>query len=241
MTSIVFAPLVPMELALPALAVAILLVVFAVWRRAPGVIFRAAAFALLALAILDPRLAEETREPRPDIAVIAHDRSASQSVDGRPERTDAGLAQLRAALAKLDNVEVREIEVKDDGRGAGPGGEVEGTRLYGALERALAQVPRGRLGAAFLLTDGQVHDAPVMPQGVLSHDAATAKASGPAGPVHVLLTGRTGERDRRVVIEQAPGFAIVGKEAAIVYRVDDAETGASSVTGRRPVSASSTR
>jgi len=234
MTSIVFAPLVPPELALPAVALAILLVGFAVWRRAPGVIFRAAAFALLALAILDPRLAEETREPRPDIAVIAHDRSASQSVDGRPERTDAGLARLRAALARLGNVEVREIEVKDLGRGAGPGGgEAEGTRLYGALERALAQVPRGRLGAAFLLTDGQVHDAPVTPQGVLSHDAETAKAAGHAGPVHVLLTGRTGERDRRVVIEQAPGFAIVGKEAAIVYRVDDAETGASSVTGRR--------
>jgi hypothetical protein len=224
MTSVVFAPLVPLALALPAVALAILLLGFAFWRRAPGVVFRAVALALLALAMLDPRLAEETREPRPDIAVIALDRSASQSVDGRPERTDAGLAQLRAALARLGNVEVREVEVKDDGRGSGPGGEAEGTRLYAALERALAQAPRGRLGAAFLLTDGQAHDAP---------DADTAKASGPAAPVHVLLTGRPGERDRRMVVEQAPGFAIVGKEASIVYRIDDAEAGASPVTGRR--------
>jgi hypothetical protein len=93
------------------------------------------------------------------------------------------------------------------------------------LERALAQVPRGRLGAAFALTDGQVHDAP---------DQASAKnAAAVSGPVHVLLTGRTGERDRRVVIERAPGFAIVGKETSLHYRIDDPETGASPVTGRK--------
>ncbi|MSO84608.1 MAG: hypothetical protein EXR02_01710 [Rhodospirillales bacterium] len=224
MTSIVFAPLVPAWLALPLAAVAILLLGFALWRRAPGALLRAAALGLLALAILDPRLAEETRETRPDVAVIALDRSASQSVDGRGERTDAALADLRAALGRLGNVEVREIEVKDDegGRGA----EAEGTRLYTALERALAQAPRGRIGAAFALTDGQVHDAP---------DAAAAKnaAAVVAGPVHVLLTGRTAERDRRVVIERAPGFAIVGKETSLGYRIDDPETGVSSVTGRR--------
>jgi hypothetical protein len=226
MTSLVFAPLVPAWLALPGAAAATLLVGFAFWRRAPGAFLRAVALALLTLAILDPRLSEEARETRPDVAVIAIDRSSSQTVDGRLERTDAALVALRAALAKLGNVEVREIEAKDDVGGPGHGAEAEGTRLYSALERGLAQVPRGRLGAAFALTDGQVHDAP---------DAAAAKnaAAGAAGPVHVLLTGRTGERDRRVVVEQAPGFAIVGKEAVLVYRVDDPETGVSSVTGRR--------
>jgi hypothetical protein len=224
MTSIVFSPIVPLALVLPAALAAILLIGFAFWRRAPGAAFRAAAFGLLLLAILDPRLAEETRETRPDVAVIALDRSASQSVDGRRERTDSALAGLRAALAKLGNVELREIEVKDDDRSGGRGSEAEGTRLHAALERALAQVPRGRLGAAFALTDGQVHDAP---------NAEAAKSAGHPAPVHVLLTGRTGERDRRVVVERAPGFAIVGKEAPIVYRVDDPDAGASTVTGRR--------
>ena len=226
MTSIVFAPLVPTWVTLLAAATAILLLGYAFWRRAPGALFRAGAFALLALAILDPRLAEESRETRSDVAVIAVDRSASQTVDGRGERTDAALLALRAGLAKLGNVEVREIEVKEEGDDAGRGAEAEGTRLYTALERALAQVPRGQLGAAFALTDGQVHDAP---------GAATAKdaAANVAGPVHVLLTGRSGERDRRVVIEKAPGFAIVGKETFLVYRVVDPETGVSTVTGRK--------
>jgi hypothetical protein len=224
MTSVVFAPLVPLGLALPALALAAVLLGFAFWRRAPGAAFRAAAFLLLALAILDPRLAEETRETRPDVALVVVDRSASQSVDKRAERTDAALIDLRARLDQLGHVEIREVEAKDDDRSAGRGAEADGTRLVAALGRGLAQIPRGRLGAAFLLTDGQVHDAP---------DANAAKDAGYAGPVHVLLTGRTGERDRRVVVEQAPGFAIVGKDAAIVYRIDDPDTGASSVTGRR--------
>ena len=225
MTSVVFAPLIPAWLALPFAAVAILLLGFALMSRAPGALLRAAALGLLAFAILDPRIVEETREVRADVAVIALDRSASQSVDGRMERTDSGLADLRAALARLGNVEVREIEIKDD-EGGGRGAEAEGTRLYAALERALAQAPRGRLGAAFALTDGQVHDAP---EGAAAKNAAAVVA----GPVHVLLTGRSAERDRRVVIERAPGFAIVGKETSLGYRIDDPETGVSSVTGRR--------
>ncbi|HIC66257.1 MAG TPA: hypothetical protein EYO87_09730, partial [Paracoccus sp.] len=41
------------------------------------------------------------------------------------------------------------------------------------------------------------------------------------GPVHVLLTGKPEESDRRLVIEQSPGYGIVGKEVTVRYRVED--------------------
>ncbi len=51
------------------------------------------------------------------------------------------------------------------------------------------------------------------------HDP-TALAAFP-GPVQVLLTGSAKDWDRRVVVETAPAFAIVGEAVSLVLRVED--------------------
>jgi hypothetical protein len=95
------------------------------------------------------------------------------------------------------------------------GAPVDGTNLFGPLATALADVPAERLGATIMLTDGQVHDAP-----------ANATALGNA-PLHVLLSGHDGERDRRIVIDQAPRFGIVNEKQTVRFRVlDDGVPGA---------------
>jgi hypothetical protein len=60
-----------------------------------------------------------------------------------------------------------------------------------------------------MLTDGQVHDIPASP------------AALGAAPLHVLLSGHDGERDRRIVIDQAPRFGIVNEKQTIRFRVLD--------------------
>ncbi len=64
--------------------------------------------------------------------------------------------------------------------------------------------------ARFLITDGRVHDVPP--------DAA---ALGFSAPLHALITGRSDERDRRVVLTSAPRFGIVGQSQTIAFRVED--------------------
>ena len=61
------------------------------------------------------------------------------------------------------------------------------------------------------LTDGQVHDAPADPASLATR-----------APLHVLLTGRPDESDRQLVVEQAPGFGVVGEQQTLKLRVDDA-------------------
>jgi hypothetical protein len=95
---------------------------------------------------------------------------------------------------------------------------VDGTMLFGPLGAGLADVPPERLGAVVMLSDGEVHDAP-----------ATVQGLGYSAPVHVLLSGHDGEIDRRLVIDSAPRFGIVGESQTIRFRVLDdgsAETGA---------------
>ena len=85
------------------------------------------------------------------------------------------------------------------------------TRLFGALDSAFRDVPPSRVGGAIMLTDGQVHDAPAAP-------AFNA-------PLHALITGEEGEKDRRIRFERAPRFGLVDKPLDLTYRVLDS-TGA---------------
>jgi hypothetical protein len=93
---------------------------------------------------------------------------------------------------------------------AGFGAEDRGTRLFAALRQTLSKVPRQRVGAIVMISDGMVHDVPENLES-LALDA----------PLHLLLSGRKDERDRRLTVVQAPSFGIVGRKLSLVLRVDD--------------------
>jgi len=211
-TTIVFQPLLdPWLIAVLALAGAGLVVLL--WwnggRRAPALV-RLLALGILVLALLDPRLEREKRQPLTDIAVLVLDRSLSQTVDGRMERVRRAEKELRAMLGGLENTEVRQVVLQPrDGR--------DGTALIGALREALADVPPERFAGALLVTDGRVHDMPKNPKDALP--------PGYSGPVHVLIDGRRDERDRRVVVDRAARYGIVGKPQTIRFHIEQSGGG----------------
>ena len=215
-TTLDLSPIIPLWLLGAAALLAALALAPAFFRRARGVWWRAAAFAALILALANPRLVEETREVRPDIALLVMDASDSTAlVPGRAAAMDAARRTLETRLGRLDNLELRVVEVPEGGN--------QGTRLFTALERALAETPRARLAGVLAVTDGQVHDVPATP----SLDA----------PFHLLLPGRPGEVDRRLRVIEAPGFGIVGRSVELRVSVDDLgvanPTGVARLTIRR--------
>ncbi|MEK9752808.1 MAG: hypothetical protein VW338_06305, partial [Rhodospirillaceae bacterium] len=189
----------------------VVMALIALVRGAAGATWRLAATLILVAALLDPRWMREDREPQSDVAVVLVDRTASQSVGDRAKQTDAALEHIRAQAKRFTNMELRVSDVRDTVPKPGAASEAEGTLMMQALKRALGTVPQNRLAGVIIVGDGQVHDMP--PEAV----DATAKTA----PVHVLLTGRRDEIDRRIVVEQAPAYGLVGKEAVIVYRVED--------------------
>ena len=132
------------------MAVAVVFVVLAVWRGLSGWWLRGFAFAALLLAVANPSLQFEDREPLTDIVLLVVDESASQGIDVRPEQIAEAVADLEAEIADLDNTELRIVRMGDaDGnRGAdlkGMGREVEigsflseeeRVALYDELQRA---------------------------------------------------------------------------------------------------------
>lgn len=217
---ITFAPVVPWPVLFVLGVVALVVVGFSLFRDAGGVSARSVGFAVLLLALANPRHVEERREAETDIALMVIDRSASQSVGDRRSQTDAAAAQIRERLAQDGNIELREIEVRRSGAPTDHDGG--GTALMGPLARAAAGIPESRYAGAVVITDGQVHDVPARPDvSEQLREGESSRAGLPDGPLHVLLSGEKNSFDRRIVIETVPAYAIVGKSFALTYRVLD--------------------
>lgn len=198
--SVVFAPLIGWPVLIAAGILAVLLVALALWRGLSGWWLRALALAAVLAALANPALQEEERQNLTDIVIAVVDDSASQGLADRRAQTEAALASVQAEIAAMPNTELRVRRVGD-------GKEDAGSLVMTALAEALAEEPRARVAGAILITDGRVHDAGVVP-------------NLPA-PLHVLLTGRQADWDRRIVIRNAPAFAIIGEEFKLELRIED--------------------
>src|SRR6202040_1260457 len=199
-----FSPLVPAYMVWTAAAVAFAIALLLVLGRSRGALARAVALALFVLALANPSVTREDREPLTSVAAVVVDKSPSQEFGDRTRQTEQVRAALAERLAHLPGVEVRFVEAGQ------ADGETDGTRLFAAMSAALSDVPQDRVAGVIFLTDGRGHDVP-----------ADAAALGFAAPVHALITGHSNERDRRVVLTAAPRFGIVGQTQTISFRIED--------------------
>jgi hypothetical protein len=209
--SIAFSPLLPWLVIAVLAVLGIAAVAAGLIRRARGILWRSLVLAVLLLALANPSFVVEQRDPLKDVAVVVVDDSQSQTIGKRRERTEAALKYLREQFARLPNVELRVVRVK-----GGTIKEGEGTRLFTALEKALADVSRRRLAGIVMITDGQVHDVPAPGSGL-----------GALGPLHVLLSADRKEGDRRLAIVKAPSYGLVGKQLSMTIKVEDLPGGGS--------------
>src|SRR6201986_1170724 len=208
---IAFTPLVPSIVLWIAFAAIVVIAGILLLARARGAAVRVAALALFLLALANPSFTREDRDPLTSVAAVVVDKSPSQNFGNRTRETVQTQEALVDSLKKIKGLEVRVVEAGQ------ADGETDGTHLFGALSSALSDVPVDRVAGAFLITDGRVHDIP-----------ANATALGFQAPVHALIPGHKGERDRRIAITAAPRFGIVGQTQTVTYRLDD-----QGVTGQR--------
>lgn len=200
MGEVIFDPLLPQLMLWIIIALSVLAVGLSLWRGLSGWGLRALAAAALILGIANPSLQSEDRAPLSDIVIAVVDESASQRIADRPDQTERALEQLTAEVAALPNTELRVVRVGD---APGDGG----TLLMGALAEALSEEPADRIAGMVLLSDGRLHDL--------------GQAPALVAPLHLLLSGKATDWDRRLTVKNAPAFAILGEPVTLTLRVDD--------------------
>ncbi|MEZ5754870.1 MAG: hypothetical protein R3D90_08945 [Paracoccaceae bacterium] len=198
--ALILDPLVPWPVLWGLAAFAVVLLAVALWRGLSGWWLRGLTAVVVLAAIANPSLQEEERAALSDIVLLVVDESASQGLGDRAAQVEAAIAGVEAEVARLENTELqvrRFSDAPEDG----------GSLAMTALAELLSEEPRARVAGAMIITDGQVHDvelAPTLP-----------------APLHVLLTGRESDWDRRLIVKNAPAFAILGEEVMLTLRIED--------------------
>ncbi len=210
MSAIAFEPAFPLFVVTAIGVVAALTAILSTVRAPRSGPFRFAALAALLGLLLNPQIRVAERTPLGDIAVLLVDQSASNRLDGRGEATTAAANAIEAKLEALGGVEIIRTDI----------GGADETRIGEALSAAIGDNPRARLGGVFVVTDGQATDS-----------APLARLDNGA-PVHLLLTGREDEIDRKVTLVQSPRYGIVKEGADISFRIDDLGPDEKALEGR---------
>ncbi len=198
--NILFDPLLPLPFLIVAAVLAISAIGLAAWRGLAGWPLRALAGTAILGALAGPVYQVEDRATLSDIVLLVEDRSASQSLSDRGDQMAQAADQIAAEIAQRPNTELRRVVVPD---GEGDAG----TQMMQTLADALAQEPLARVSGIIALSDGQVHDID--------------RAPGLPAPLHLLLTGRQADWDRRLIVRNAPAFAIIDEAVTLTLRVED--------------------
>ncbi|MGR3660422.1 MAG: hypothetical protein ACU0CA_04425 [Paracoccaceae bacterium] len=198
--AIIFDPLLPSGMLGFAVAFVLIVLTFAVWRGLQGWWLRGLASAIVLFALANPSYQTENRTPLNDIVLLVVDRTASQGISDRPEQIENAVAALQSRIGGRANIDLKIVEL-NDAEGDG------GTLLMTRLAEAIAEEPKARIAAAILLSDGQLHDAERLPD--------------LPAPLHLMLTGHGTDWDRRLIIRNAPAFAIMGESVILTLRIDD--------------------
>lgn len=213
-SSITFDPLLPWSTIAILGAVILCALVIAAWRGLNGWPLRALASFAIIIGLAQPSYLQEEREPLTDIVFLVVDETSSQTLPPRINQLQAAVKDLQVQLSGSTNdpVEVVEVVIKDTNYSA----EIEGTLIEQELATAAANYSSDRIAGAIIVTDGQ------------SHDVVTL--SGFPAPVHILQTGLSTDWDRRLIVESAPAFGIVGETAEFTIKVENNGTVPSETT-----------
>jgi hypothetical protein len=202
--TILFDPLLPWPILIGLAILCAASLLLAVWKGLSGWALRALAVLVVLAALTSPVYQEEDRTPLSDIVILAEDRSASQGLSDRSDQTARTVAALTERLTQRNNTDLRHVVVSDgDGN--------SGTTLMSAISQALAEEPRARIAGIVAVSDGQIHDVELAP-------------SLPA-PMHLLMTGKSDDWDRRLIVRNAPGFGIIGEPISLTLRIEDTGAG----------------
>lgn len=200
MNSIFFYPYISYNLLYFLSFLSIIMIFIGLKFKASGNILRTILICIILICIANPIIVSENRENIPDTVAIILDLSPSQNIKNRKETAQKTYNLLKDKLKKFDNLDLRFKTINGK----------NGTNIFEPLSEIVADIPSDRLAGAIVITDGQIQDSPK------NIENYNFKA-----PINFLLSGEKNERDRRLIIESAPRFGIVGEEIEVKIMVED--------------------
>lgn len=161
---------------------------------------------ILILTLARPVAIQSEREDGENTAILLVDESGSQDLTNRLDETRATADRLLSTPGLPANIKWQKVVFQNQPSDL----EDEGTTLLTKLQEALGDISTSQLAGVVILSDGIIHD-----------ENNRSELEDLDAPVHTILTGDRDLQDRRLIIEQAPQYGLVGKPLDVQLRIDD--------------------
>ncbi len=192
--SIRFLPLLP-NIALLILVVLIVAIIVAARFMGQKILWRGLFFIGVLAFLSNPNIANITSIAKKDVVAIIIDNTSSMKASGRMNGANIAAQKLKNALSLHSNIETKTIYMDDTNNGSS---------LSDALNEAFNDIPKGQIGGAIYIGDGQINPIDVQKRNY---------------PIHQILIGAQNETDQRIELINAPASAKIGTNAKFTIKV----------------------
>ena len=141
-----------------------------------------------------------------DILLILYDKTQSVVTSKKINQLQNIKENIKEKITFKEKLEIVEVEVEnldniDDGK-------LE-TKLITYLHKTLQRFQKKRIAGIIIITDGIIHD--------LNKIETNFKDI----PIHFFLLGNKNERDRSIIIDNIPEYALVGNPVNFLFKISD--------------------
>ena len=141
-----------------------------------------------------------------DILLILYDKTQSVVASKKINQLQNIKENIKEKIVFKEKLEIVEVEVEnldniDD--------EKLETKLITYLQKTLQKFQKKRIAGIIIITDGIIHD--------LNKIESDFKDI----PIHFFLLGNKNERDRSIIVENIPEYALVGKSVNFLFKISD--------------------
>ena len=141
-----------------------------------------------------------------DILLILYDKTQSVVTSKKINQLQNIKENIKEKIIFKEKLEIVEVEVEnlnkiDD--------EKIETKLITHLHKTLQKFQKKRIAGIIIITDGIIHDL-----NKIESDFTDI-------PIHFFLLGNKNERDRSIIVENIPEYALVGKPINFLFKISD--------------------
>jgi len=161
---------------------------------------------LLIILILNPSINKDKKEYYKDIVLLVSDKSLSISETNKTEEVLNIKKKIINKIQNFSDIEIRNIEISNKNFPIEKNDQ--GTFIIRQIKQEINSLNKKRIAGIIVITDGQIFDKPKI-------ESALSKI-----PLHFIIAGSKNEKDRVIITEGIPNYAIIGEKIKFSLKID---------------------
>ena len=171
------------------------------------VIIRIIIFLSLFFLLINPMINSSEKLQYNDLLILVYDKTQSIVDTNKILQLLEVKESIKKNIKDIDKLDLIEIEVNnlDDYKN----NKITKTEVFSKIQNKLEKINKDRISGVIVLTDGLIHDLEKISSDFLNV------------PIHFLLLGKKNERDRSIITENIPEYALVGEKISFLIKIKD--------------------